>query len=90
MCTRLLRSKLAKFGLPSRSITMVGMFVQLVTLRREISRPATSRSHRGMTTRVPALMMTVCSTLTVPVMWNIGTTASTTVSDELRPHSWQA
>ncbi len=59
---------------------MVGMLVQLVTLRREISRPATSRSQRGMMTSVPAPTIVVCITLTMPVMWNIGTTASTTVS----------
>ena len=69
---------------------MVGMLVQLVILRREIRRPATSRSQRGMMTSVPATRMVVCIMLTTPVMWNIGTTASTTVSEEARPQSWQA
>ncbi len=69
---------------------MVGMLVQLVTLRREIRRPAISRSQRGMMTSVPAIRMVVCIMLTTPVMWNIGTTASTIASDEPRPQSWPA
>jgi hypothetical protein len=66
------------------------MLVQLVMRRTEIRRPATSRSQRGMTTSVPPAQMAVCIMLTMPVMWNIGTTASTTTSDDTAPHSWLA
>ncbi|MCY1213601.1 hypothetical protein D3C87_960030 [compost metagenome] len=69
---------------------MVGMLVQLVTFQREMSRPATSRSQRGMMTSVAAARIEVCIMLTTPVMWNIGTTASTTASDVAWPQSWPA
>ena len=66
---------------------MVGMLVQLETFQREIRRPATSRSQRGMMTSVAAARIAVCIMLTTPVMWNIGTTASTTTSECAQPHS---
>jgi hypothetical protein len=52
MKTRLERSYWSKRGLASRSITMVGMLLQCVTRQAEICRPASSRSQRGMITRV--------------------------------------
>ena len=69
---------------------MVGMLVQAVTFQREMSRPATSRSQRGMMISVAAARIAVCIMLTTPVMWNMGTTASTTVSDVDPPHSCPA
>ena len=52
MWTRLDKSYWSKLGLASRSITMVGMLVQVVTFQREIRRPARSRSQRGIITSV--------------------------------------
>ncbi len=65
---------------------MVGILVQEVTFQREIKRPARSRSQRGMMTSVPPLKMVACIMLTMPVIWNIGTTASVTFSDVALPH----
>ena len=87
MLARLVKSKLAKLGLANRSIIMVGILVQLVTFQREIMRPASSRSQRGMMTSVAPSRIPACITLTMPVMWNIGTTTSTTLSAEPLPHS---
>ena len=64
---------------------MVGMLVQPVTFQREIMRPASSRSQRGMMTSVAPSRMPACITLTMPVMWNIGTTTSKTASAEPLP-----
>ena len=52
MLTRLFKLNLSKLGLPNKSITMVGILVQCVTCHFEIKRPASSRSQRGMTTKV--------------------------------------
>ena len=74
------------FGLPNKSITMVGMLVQWVTRHLEIKCPATSRSQRGMMTKLAPNKMLVCITLTMPVMWNMGTTHSVTFSGVPLPH----
>ena len=66
---------------------MVGMLVQCVTRQREISRPASSRSQRGMMTSVAPPYMAACMTDTIPVMWNMGTTDNTTFSKVLLPQS---
>ena len=65
---------------------MVGMLVQCVTRQDEIRRPASSRSQRGIRISVALPRMLVCIRLTMPVMWNIGTTASTMFSGEPLPH----
>ena len=49
-------------------MTMVGMLVQFVTFHCEISRPARSRSQRGITTNVAPRYRPACMTLTMPVM----------------------
>ena len=66
-------------------MTMVGMLVQCVTFQREIKRPASSRSQRGMMTSVAPPRMLACMTLTMPVMWNMGTTTRATFSAEPLP-----
>ena len=59
---------------------MVGMLAQLVIRQVEISRPARSRSQRGMMTMAAPVYTQECITLIMPVAWNIGTTASETFS----------
>ena len=90
MVFRLVRSKLAKLGLASRSMIMVGMLVKLVTFQREIRRPASSRSQRGIRIMVAPAYTEACITATMPVMWNIGTTTRPTVSAVATLHSAQA
>ena len=60
---------------------MVGMLIQAVACHLEIRYPATSRSQRGMTTMAAPAASAPCITTTRPVMWNIGTTASSTDSE---------
>jgi hypothetical protein len=90
MCDRLERSNRSKLGLPIRSITMVGMLVQVVTRQREISQPASSRSQRGISTIVAPAKTLACITLTMPVMWNIGTTSSETAPAVALPQAQAA
>ncbi|MNT25329.1 hypothetical protein D3C72_1608430 [compost metagenome] len=52
---------------------MVGMLAQCVTWCVAISRPASSRSQRGISTAVAPTCIAACMTPTMPVMWNIGT-----------------
>ena len=66
---------------------MVGMLVQCVTAHFEIKCPATSRSQRGISTRLAPSKMLVCMTLTMPVMWNMGTTHKVTFSGVPLPHT---
>ena len=61
-------------------MTMVGMLVQRVTRCSAISRAAYSRCQRGISTSAAPLASVPCMTTTMPVMWNIGTTPSTTSS----------
>ena len=65
---------------------MVGIFVQCVTRQREMRWPASSLSQRGMMTSVAPPYMAACMTDTMPVMWNMGTTDSTTFSKVLPVH----
>ena len=58
--------------------------------QREIRRPASSRSQRGMTTMVEPAYTAACMMATRPVMWNIGTTTRPMVSDVPPPHIAQA
>lgn len=67
-------------GLAKRSMIIVGMQVQCVTWWREIRRPQSSRSQRGMITSVIPVKTGPSTPYKVPVMWNIGTTASPTDS----------
>ena len=59
---------------------MVGMLVQRVTRWVAIRRAAYSRCQRGISTRAAPQASVPCSTTTMPVMWNMGTTPSTTSS----------
>ncbi len=59
---------------------MVGMLAQCVTPRADSRCAATSRSQRGMSTEHAPAWMAACITPTMPVMWNIGTTARFTLS----------
>ena len=59
---------------------MVGMQVQWVTRYREISRPASSRSQRGMITVLVASNTARRTKHTRPVMWKNGTTPRPTDS----------
>ncbi len=66
---------------------IVGMQVQCVTSWREISRPASSRSQRGITITVLPRNTEPSTPYIIPVMWNIGTTARLTVSAPAWPQT---
>jgi hypothetical protein len=66
---------------------IVGMQVQWLTRWRLISRPASSRSQRGMMTTVLPASTGEITPYSMPVMWNMGTTPRLTVSALACPHS---